>query len=277
MSTRQETVWRHVFGQLKEAINPPICGLLLLQQGGARLWVDIAGQPSSDVAAQLQSMILVALASLADLELQPDQIMVELPSEGVVDSATAGSTASIVYAAHNDLKHLFVTLHFIAASQEARSLDVPALAVALRESSMIRNALTAFTGICFFNRQGVMVHRHSEFGEVDIVGKDYSFRRYFQRSVRGDAYVSAAFRSDIGKQVAVVSVPIVGDDGQVVGVLSGGLNLEGVKSFLSVPVIHQGQILGLVAVASPEVSAFGEEELGVLAALAGQVFKDQRG
>jgi GAF domain-containing protein len=56
-----------------------------------------------------------------------------------------------------------------------------------------------------------------------------------------------------------------------VGVLSGGLNLEGVRSFVSIPVIHQGQILGLVAIASPEEAVFGEEELGVLAALAQRV------
>jgi GAF domain-containing protein len=265
----KEMLWQDVFMELKDAINPPICGLLLLQQGGARLWVDIAGQPSSDVAAQLRAMVLVALAGLADPNLQPDQIMVELTSEGVEDSAEA-----IAYAAHNDVKKLFTTLRFIASSREAQSLDVPALATALQENTMVREALTAFTGICFFNRQGTMVHRHSEFGEVDIVGKDYSFRRYFQRSVRGDAYVSAAFRADIGKQIAVVSVPIVGDDGEVVGVLSGGLDLEGVKSFLSVPVIREGRPVGLIAIASPQEAAFGEEELRVLATLAGQVLDD---
>jgi GAF domain-containing protein len=267
----KETIWQDVFGQLKEDINPPICGLLLLQQGGARLWVDIAEQPSSDVAGQLRAMVLVALAGLADPNLQPDQIMVELSTEGAADSATAGSAASIAYAAHNNVKRLFTALRFIASSREARSLDVPALATALQENMMVREALTAFTGICFFNRQGTMVHRHSEFGEVDIVGQDYSSRRYFQRSVRGDAYVSAAFRADIGKQIAVVSVPIVGDGGEVVGVLSGGLDLEGVKSFLSVPVIAEGRPVGLIAIASPEEAAFGEEELRVLATLAGQV------
>ncbi len=260
----KEKIWQDVLVQLKEAINPPICGLLWLQQGGARLWVDIAGRPSGDVAGPLRAMVLVALAGLADPSVQPDQVMVELTTEGA-----AGSAASIAYAAHNDVKRLFTTLRFIASSQEAQSLDVPALAAALQESAMVCDALTAFTGICFFNRQGTMVHRHSEFGEVDIVGEDYSFRRYFQRSVKGDVYVSAAFRADIGKQIAVVSVPIVGDDGEVVGVLSGGLNLEGVKSFLSVPVIREGQILGLVAVASPEEAAFAEEELRVLVAVAG--------
>jgi hypothetical protein len=268
----KKEAWRDVFAQLKEAINPPICGLLLAQHGQGHLWVDIAGQPGGDEVRQLQAMILVALAGMADVALQPDQIIVELTSEGAADS-----TKAIAYAAYNDLKCLFVTLRFVASSQEARSLDVPALAAALKESSMIRNALTAFTGICFFNRQGIMVHRHSESGEVDIVGKDYSFRRYFQRAVKGDTYVSAAFRADIGKQIAVVSVPIVGDEGQVVGVLSGGLNLEGVKSFLSIPVIREGQILGLVAIASPDEAAFGEQELGVLAALAEQVAKGQKG
>jgi hypothetical protein len=265
----KETIWRDIFGQLKEAINPPISGLLLLQQGGTRLWVDIAGQPSSDLAGQLRAIVLVALAGLADPNLQPDQIMVELSTEGAADSAEA-----IAYAAHNNVKRLFTTLRFIASSRETRSLDVPALAAALQENTMVREALTAFTGICFFNRQGTMVHRHSEFGEVDIVGKDYSFRRYFQRSVRGDAYVSAAFRADIGKQIAVVSVPIVGDGGEVVGVLSGGLDLEGVKSFLSVPVIREGQVTGLIAIASPQEAAFGEEELRVLATLAGQMLDD---
>ncbi|MGA9348977.1 MAG: GAF domain-containing protein [Anaerolineae bacterium] len=268
----EEKMWQDVFAQLQKTINPPICGLLLAQHDQGHLWVDIAGQPSGDEARRLQAMILVALAGMADVALQPDQIMVELTSEGAADS-----TKAIAYAAHNDLKRLFVTLRFVASSQEARSLDVPALAMALRESSMIRNALTAFTGICFFNRQGVMVHRHSEFGEVDIVGQDYSFRRYFQRAVKGDTYVSAAFRADIGKQIAVVSVPIVGDDGQVAGVLSGGLDLEGVKSFLSVPVIREGQILGLVAIASPDEAAFGEQELGLLAALAEQVSKGTEG
>ena len=264
----KETTWRDVFMPLKESINPPVCGLLLLQQGGARLWVDIAGQPSSDVVGQLRAMVLVALAGLADLNVQPDQIMVELSTKGTANSATAGPAAAVSFAAHNDVKRLFTTLRFIASSREARSLDVPALASALQGNTMVREALTAFTGICFFNRQGAMVHRHSEFGEVDIVGKDYSFRRYFQRAVKGDAYVSAAFRSDIEKQVALVSVPIVGEDGEVVGVLSGGLNLEGVKSFLSVPVIREGQIVGLIAIASPEEAAFAERELRVLVAVA---------
>jgi GAF domain-containing protein len=172
------------------------------------------------------------------------------------------------------VKNLFVTLRFIASSQEARSLDIPALAAALQENSMVRKALAAFTGICFFNRQGIMVHRHSEYGQVDIVGKDYSFRRYFQHALRGNAYISSAFRSDIGRQVAVVSVPIVGEEGQMVGVLSGGLNLEGIRSFLSAPVLHEGQVWGLVAVASPQESAFGEEELKALAILARQVAQD---
>lgn len=268
----EEKVWQGVFDQIQETINPPIYGLLLIQRGLSHLWVGFAEQTSEDWAQQLQAMTLVALAGMADVALQPDQIMVELTSEGAADS-----TKAIAYAAHNDLKRLFVTLRFVASSQEARSLDVPALAMALKESSVIRNALTAFTGICFFNRQGVMVHRHSEFGEVDIVGKDYSFRRYFQRAVKGDTYVSAAFRADIGKQIAVVSVPIVGDEGQVAGVLSGGLNLEGIKSFLSLPVIRVGQPVGLVAIASPEVSAFGEKELRVLAALAEQLSKGREG
>jgi GAF domain-containing protein len=218
-------------------------------------------------------MALIALAGLSDIDLQPDQIMVQLTSEDAADSAdSAESGAAIAYAAHNDLKRLFITLRFIASCREAQSLDVPALAAALKENSMVRQALTAFTGICFFNRQGTMVHRHSEFGEVDIVGQDYSFRRYFQRAVGGQPYVSASFRADIGKQVAVLSVPIAGDDGLVVGVLSGGLNLEGIKSFLSFPIIHQDQLLGLIAIASPEAEAFGEQELKVLAALVGQVF-----
>jgi hypothetical protein len=265
----KETVWRDVFVRLKEAINPPICGLLLVQQRQAHLWVDIAGQLSSDVAGQLQAMVLIALAGLADPNLQPDQVMVELSTEGAADSSEA-----IAYAAHNDVKKLFTTLHFIASSQEAKSLDVPALAMALQENTMVRDALAAFTGIRFFNHQGTIVHRHSEFGEAGVVGQDRSFQRHFQQAIEGRPYVTPAFRADIGKQVAVASVPIVGDDGRVVGVLSGGLDLEGVKSFLSTPLIREGQVLGLIAIASPEEAAFGEKELGILAALAGQVLDD---
>jgi GAF domain-containing protein len=261
--------WRDVVSRLREAINPPICGLLLVQQRQGHLWVDIAGQPSGDEARQLRAMVLVALAGLADLELQPDQVMVELTTEGSADSAEA-----IAFAAHNDVKKLFTTLRFIASSQEARSLNVPALAAALQESTMIRNALAPFIGFRLINGQGIMLYRYPEAEEFSgFVGKNYSFRRYFQQAASGHTYVSAAFRSDFNKHVAVVSVPIVGDAGAAVGVLAGALDLEGVKSFLSVPIVHQGRILGLIAIASPEEEAFGQEKLGVLAALAEQVSK----
>jgi GAF domain-containing protein len=265
----EEQVWRDVLAQLREAINPPICGLLLMQRDQGHLWVDIAGQPSGDGARQLQAMILIALVGLTDLDLQPDQIVVELTSEDAVDS-----TEALAYLAHNDVKKLFTTLRFIASSQEARSLNVPALAAALQESTMIRNALAPFIGFRLINGQGIMLYRYPEAEEFSgFVGKNYSFRRYFQQAASGHTYVSAAFRSDFNKHVAVVSVPIVGDAGAAVGVLAGALDLEGVKSFLSVPIVHQGRILGLIAIASPEEEAFGQEKLGVLAALAEQVSK----
>ena len=68
-SSVEEQVWQDVSAQLKETIAPPICALLLMQRAQGHLWVDIAGQPSGEQVRQLQGMILIALAGLADLEL----------------------------------------------------------------------------------------------------------------------------------------------------------------------------------------------------------------
>jgi hypothetical protein len=74
--------WQKVVRQLREKINPPICGLLLAQRGRGHLWVDMAGDLSHDIAGPLRAMLLIPLAHLTDLELQPNEIMVTLTSEG---------------------------------------------------------------------------------------------------------------------------------------------------------------------------------------------------
>ncbi|NEO40345.1 MAG: GAF domain-containing protein [Moorea sp. SIOASIH] len=264
--TGKQPVWQTTFDQIKATIDPPIYGMLLLEEQKTRLLIVLGQQSTTTAAEQLRALALITLASLTDLDLQPDQIQMEL-----VASQETDAPETVAYLAQNDLKRLFVTLSFLAFCSETRSLNVAALGQALRESTLMQNAMAGLAGWSVINRQGVMIYRYPEAPELDLIGKDYSDRRYFQQAIKGRTYISTVFRAKSNLWVAVVSLPVIGNDGQVVGIVSGGLDLAGVRSFLSVPVIHDYKIKGLITIASPEADAFGEEQLKVISSLAQQI------
>ena len=63
---------------------------------------------------------------------------------------------------------------------------------------------------------------------------DISSRDYFQASAAGQPFISDIFYSDItGANVMVISHPVIGQEGQVVGVLGASLNLNYLYSLIS--------------------------------------------
>ena len=63
---------------------------------------------------------------------------------------------------------------------------------------------------------------------------DISSRDYFQASAAGQPFISDIFYSDItGSNVMVISHPVIGQEGQVVGVLGASLNLNYLYSLIS--------------------------------------------
>ncbi|MEY7847726.1 ATP-binding protein [Natrarchaeobius sp. A-rgal3] len=92
--------------------------------------------------------------------------------------------------------------------------------------------VSAFDGVTVVDETGEV--RAIETVESDapaaLVGTDLSERRYVDRSLAGETYVSEPFSADTGNDVVVVSTPIR-TDGEVVGSLNGAYHLDDERLF----------------------------------------------
>ncbi len=81
-------------------------------------------------------------------------------------------------------------------------------------------------GILVFNNRGVVVG--AEPARADALGQNWSTQSYFRKMLRSpqEAYSNALLDGEDGEEVVVVSVPILGRQGQFLGLIAGLLRVE---------------------------------------------------
>lgn len=92
---------------------------------------------------------------------------------------------------------------------------------------------SAFSGVSVIHRNGTMTGIAAGLDAETrdrLVGSDFSNRRYFQRAVRGETYVSTPVVAESGHHIVTFSTPIY-RNGTVVATLNAALHLED-SSFL---------------------------------------------
>ncbi|NEO02611.1 MAG: hypothetical protein F6K50_46905, partial [Moorea sp. SIO3I7] len=61
--TGKQPVWQTTFDQIKATIDPPIYGMLLLEEQKTRLLIVLGQQSTTTAAEQLRALALITLAS----------------------------------------------------------------------------------------------------------------------------------------------------------------------------------------------------------------------
>ena len=104
-------------------------------------------------------------------------------------------------------------------------------------------AETEFDGASVVAANGTMVAiRSTNLSDAqrrEIVGSNFSHRRYVQRTLEGTTYVADPFRADTGNLVVTLSAPVRDGNGTVVGTLNGALHLKQSSVFA-----HLSEVVG---------------------------------
>ncbi|MFB6138846.1 MAG: cache domain-containing protein [Halosimplex sp.] len=89
---------------------------------------------------------------------------------------------------------------------------------------------TDFSGASVIAANGTMTALSSQglsrAREDRIVGNRFGGRRYFQRAMDGETYVSDPVSAETGNLIVTVSTPLYGDDDEVVGTFNAAFHLE---------------------------------------------------
>lgn len=100
-----------------------------------------------------------------------------------------------------------------------------------RRSEALRRFLntTSFEGISVIAANGTMLaiqaNGLSQTRQAEIVGSDFSDRRYFQQALTGEPYVSDPVAAETGNYIVTMSLPIERDS-EIVGTINAALHLE---------------------------------------------------
>ncbi|RKD95013.1 cache domain-containing sensor histidine kinase [Halopiger aswanensis] len=88
-----------------------------------------------------------------------------------------------------------------------------------------------FQGASVVDETGSVQWLVTDHGEsMDVMGMDIGDRKYVQRTLEGEQYVSEPFRAETGNRVVAITAPIR-SDGEVVGALTGTYHLHGTDLF----------------------------------------------
>ncbi len=103
--------------------------------------------------------------------------------------------------------------------------------------------VSAFGGVTVVDETGAVraIETRQASTSVTIVGTDLSDRRYVDRSLRGEEYVSDPLEAETGNDVIVVSTPIR-EDGEIVGSLNGAYHIDDERLFEPIAEDDQGAI-----------------------------------